>query len=264
MKLTQFFFLIWKMFRYTKSPFAWFSRIFNTWPDITKNRPDLFFTVQGQEFKVPFSEFIFHSESKNISDWRECVAQDTEIPDLFLLGDVFFRNVVVMHNLTDSSKPTISLAAQKPGYLNGSVSQTQFELKRHKVQDHTRASSGQNGRFHVLSMEEKVELQNMDQLQYTIPVSIGTPRQDFRVVVDTGSSTFAVFVDESVLTAFPWWFWLSVFALLGMAGGIWIVNRVKQRQRERETEAYGVVGMVSVNGLFEEEVEGGTRVIPPR
>ena len=85
------------------SPFKTFQKHFG---DL--DEPTIHITIEGQEFSLPYDDYMV--------DDKPCVMKMKSTPRTFLLGDVFFRRMVVMHNLNNPLNPQITLGQRDPNY----------------------------------------------------------------------------------------------------------------------------------------------------
>jgi hypothetical protein len=85
------------------SPFKTFQKHFG---DL--DEPTIYITIEGQTFSLPYDDYMV--------DDKPCVMKMKSTPRTFLLGDVFFRRMVVVHNLNDPLRPRITLGQRDPDY----------------------------------------------------------------------------------------------------------------------------------------------------
>lgn len=210
----------------------------NVYKNVNKyadSKSKLYVKINGREFQVPLSDCYFPNSQ----------------PDLLTLGDPFFRNVLVIHNLTDRGNVTIGFANQNSKYnhSSGGVVASANELRQ-------KISTWESN--HTFPPPEKLAAEKLSKLclwrkrappfnarvdtistqtpdgtiYYTI-LSAGTPRQSpFIVQIDTGSSLTAIFSDDHPPP--PAWqialFSLAVIfsfgALVGLS--VWYCKRRRQ------------------------------------
>lgn len=202
----------------------------------------IYVTVDTHQFEIPFEAWWLEPNS------TPCIQRTPEGFEGVLLGDVLFRALVVMFDLSHPQTPVIGLAPRNPLYrlvekecshvndfkgcvdlagAGGSrISKMRVEKRRvGGTRDREGGSSvgkaaqqleqiawlqkkamsggkgGPGGGFPDLSpsggdkLLTKVPVDFYEQTQYFINVSLGTPRQVRTVILDTGSSVFAVFCD---------------------------------------------------------------------
>jgi len=177
-------------------------------------------SMQGQLSNVPWDDFAKHWK-KHRSFWMEVGQKTWEIPfeswylaetdqtcvqpspegmQGLLVGDVFFREYVVEFDMT-GRKPIIGIAPLNKRYVPVSHnSLASFEL-----------DTAPKGKLHMLrgaevmypaTHEEKltqvdrIPIVNKKGTQYFMDVGIGTPKQKFTVIFDTGSTVFGVFTKK--------------------------------------------------------------------
>uniref|UniRef100_A0A6U2CCJ1 Peptidase A1 domain-containing protein n=2 Tax=Hemiselmis andersenii TaxID=464988 RepID=A0A6U2CCJ1_HEMAN len=146
--------------------------------------------IGGYHFSIPFDEWWLEADN------RPCIQSS---PDAFmgvLLGDVFFRSLVVQFDLTHPTIPVIGLAPRNPEYhpvRPGS------DWEKHKPKNgfDFGIPEGFDGSDAAASSAiDKVPLDTGLQTQIFVTISVGTPRQHFKVILDTGSSVLGIFCDS--------------------------------------------------------------------
>ena len=114
--------------------------------------------------------------------------------DGILLGDVVFQSLVIEFDLSKPKKPLIGVAPRNPLYVPTSPGQ----LDALKIPLIKRSSRG----VYVEDPKSDKYRHGVDHVPVLISdartaflanISIGSPRQPFTVLLDTGSSTLAVF-----------------------------------------------------------------------
>jgi hypothetical protein len=85
------------------SPFKTFQKRFGE-----LDEPTIEITIEGQTFTLPYDDYMV--------DDKPCVMKMKSTPRTFLLGDVFFRRMVVVHDLNDPAAPTISFGQRADDY----------------------------------------------------------------------------------------------------------------------------------------------------
>jgi hypothetical protein len=173
----------------TASPMQIFSGIKD------KKGLSIYIKIKGSIFEIPFENWYRPNAPKG---GHTCLQPSAPGDHGIILGDVIFRSMVVEFDLTHPSHPQIGLAARnefyKPvqGGVDGSkvpiykeerdAGQMQISLRK------LRASRTGRGTVEHLP----VSVDYMQTAMY-VQVSVGSPKQHFKVLVDTGSSDFAVF-----------------------------------------------------------------------
>jgi hypothetical protein len=172
----------------------------NPWNDFEKTfAKDKSFWLQigDRSFKIPPHQWY-------LSDTDEaCVQPAPASMDGLLIGDVFFREYVVEFDMT--TKPTtIGIAALNKNYRPVTTSTltslfslsppdqhpkkvTSLKLKRGNVRKYPSEHA------QVLAQVDRIPIVNQQGTQYFMEVGVGTPRQSFTVIFDTGSTVFGVF-----------------------------------------------------------------------
>uniref|UniRef100_A0A7S4N8N2 Peptidase A1 domain-containing protein n=1 Tax=Guillardia theta TaxID=55529 RepID=A0A7S4N8N2_GUITH len=175
-------------------PFSTFvSLARNSAQDATKKLPIMITIGHGRQshtFEIPFEDWWLDKDS------RPCVQTSPPAFMGILLGDVIFRALVVHFDLTHPTVPVIGLAQRNRQYK---PVRPGSNWAKHKPKHHEDFGipEGFDDGSHTASGEiDKVPLETGLQTQIFINVSIGVPRQTVKVVLDTGSSVFAVFCDK--------------------------------------------------------------------
>jgi len=150
------------------------------------SKKSFYVNIAGREFEIPYSTWFGqtgpHSGSACVQ--RMPPAKGTPV---ILLGDVLFRNYVVMFDISNYGKGPIMLGIgkQNPDYQLASKSETITKLAVSRL-----AVTG-------VHADGYVPPQASDTLpvygHYYVDIEIGSPRQKVKVLLDTGSSEFGVF-----------------------------------------------------------------------
>eukprot|EP00286_Rhodomonas_abbreviata_P009094 CAMPEP_0181317614 /NCGR_PEP_ID=MMETSP1101-20121128/16565_1 /TAXON_ID=46948 /ORGANISM="Rhodomonas abbreviata, Strain Caron Lab Isolate" /LENGTH=540 /DNA_ID=CAMNT_0023425025 /DNA_START=192 /DNA_END=1814 /DNA_ORIENTATION=+ len=193
----------------------------------------IYVTIDTHQFEIPFKSWWLDPNS------APCIQRTPDGFEGVLLGDVLFRALVVMFDLSHPQSPVIGLAPRNPLYRlvetecshvndfkgcvdldgggGGRVTKMRMEKRRkgggesgvRKAEEQLawlqkkamHRAGGRDVGFPDLSpsggdkLLTKVPVDFYEQTQYFINVSLGTPRQVRTVILDTGSSVFAVFCD---------------------------------------------------------------------
>jgi hypothetical protein len=187
----------------------------------------LYFKIGGVEFAVPLVDnCLLSSGSEELA-----------------LGDPFFREVLVVHDLSNKASPRLGFARKNPAYnpatltpssLYGeshTISQLRASFATHflGVQDNEESvttlplvkmpRTGDKRNIKRNALVDTVPTTTPDKNIYYTALSVGTPRQSpFIVQVDTGSSLTAIFVEQGSVT--PGWqiALFTIFIILLFAG----------------------------------------------
>eukprot|EP00003_Mantamonas_plastica_P021888 TRINITY_DN3613_c0_g2_i1.p2 TRINITY_DN3613_c0_g2~~TRINITY_DN3613_c0_g2_i1.p2 ORF type:complete len:194 (-),score=64.26 TRINITY_DN3613_c0_g2_i1:48-629(-) len=133
----------------------------------------------------------FNDQSKEI-----CVTESED--DYGILGDPFFRAVLVVHDLTKSDAPKMGFGQLSSSFTpssNGIV--LQKEREPITVESEQSLFVQQEGAM-IKAADETRKVTSTDRLRYYTTVGVGTPAQTRTVQIDTGSTWFAVISEEPV------------------------------------------------------------------
>jgi len=167
--------------RVRDKPFSKFNSI------MTKGM-SFYITIDGHLFEIPF-EFWWQKINN-----APCVQQTPNSYQGILMGDVVFQSLVVEFDLTKPHKPRIGIAPRNPLYHPVEPG-TQDALKIPMIK---RSAQGvivedpHHAKFRHGVDHVPVTLNHL-RTEYFCNISVGSPRQSFTVLIDTGSSTLAVF-----------------------------------------------------------------------
>lgn len=172
----------------------------NPWNDFEKafaKDKSFWLQIGDRTFKIPPHQWY-------LSDTDEaCVQPAPASMDGLLIGDVFFREYVVEFDMT--KQPTnIGIAALNKNYRPVTTSTltslfslpyshtkmgkvTSLKLKRGAARNYAPEHA------QVLAQVDRIPIVNQQGTQYFMEVGVGTPRQSFTVIFDTGSTVFGVF-----------------------------------------------------------------------
>jgi hypothetical protein len=152
---------------------------------------------------------------------RTCVLKMKNSPTAFLLGDIFFKRAVVIHDMRDMQHPVVQIGKRNPQYsvtdklihIAGAEGSSAVKVPISKVAaprhalEQLRLKAGSIfsrlpsvthsalvGEAEKASSFDRTPLTSSNSFIYYAQISAGSPPQsDIHVIVDTGSSVFAIF-----------------------------------------------------------------------
>jgi hypothetical protein len=171
---------------------------FNDFSSLWAVDKSFYVTIGGQQFQVPYSSWFLERTNQT------CVQPSPTGMQGLLIGDVFFRSYMVEFDMSDKLRPTIGIARLNLRYSPVQGSELDYYHEHRAPVQKLRLLKGEETMF---PSEHSTRLREVDQIpifnkkgtQYFMDLSIGTPRQQFTVIFDTGSAVFGVFTEESQL-----------------------------------------------------------------
>jgi len=172
------------------------------WDDFAKNwdhGKSFWLEIGQKQWEIPFSSWYLAETDQT------CVQPSPAGMQGLLVGDVFFRQFIVEFDMTDR-KPVIGIAPLNKAYqLVKHSTLASFELHqapRGKLLLLRGAETMYPAEHsQTLTQVDRIPIVNKKGTQYFMDVGIGTPRQPFTVIFDTGSTVFGVFTYKSDLPA---------------------------------------------------------------
>jgi len=164
-------------------------RPFSKFKSIMTKGMSFYITIDGHLFEIPY-EFWWQRINNS-----PCVQPTPSSYAGILLGDVVFQSLVVEFDLSKPKAPLIGIAPRNPLYHAvepGTSDKLKIPIiKRRRghveILEPVSDSEKRHGIDHV-----PVSINDM-RTEYFVNVSVGSPRQSFTVLIDTGSSTLAIF-----------------------------------------------------------------------
>lgn len=198
-----------------------------------QSQPTLTVVMGGLHIDIPYQDYIVNE--------RTCVLKMKNSPTAFLLGDIFFKRAVVIHDMRDMQRPVVRIGKRNPAYavtdklvhVAAAVDSPAVKVPISKVAaprhalEQMRLKAG--GIFSQLPSSQsgdtahsydRTPLTSSNSFIYYAQISAGSPPQsDIHVIVDTGSSVFAIFsVDHGGMTT------MQVTLLVLRTECLWLLN----------------------------------------
>jgi len=164
-------------------PFAkWMATVHDT--KTPASHASFFVSLAGHTFEIPYNTWYINDPSV----MQSCVQSGSGFQGL-ILGDVLFRTHVVMFDASNyPSSVVVGIGKQNPSYRLGSS-----HALVHKVPAVKTGSSSGRAAYAAPAATDAVRVQNFQNCQFFVNISVGTPRQELTVILDSGSSVFAIF-----------------------------------------------------------------------
>jgi len=142
--------------------------------------------IDGHWVTIPWEVWYLQDSDQT------CVQQTPPMFPGILIGDVLFRKYLVQFDLTDKQRPILGFAPQNEDYSPVKIA---VESKYPMTKLSTQKVIPEMGGTRLASTEvlSRIPVYNKQETQYFINISIGTPRQEFTIIFDTGSSVFGLF-----------------------------------------------------------------------
>jgi hypothetical protein len=176
-----------------------------------QSQPTLTVVIGGLSIEIPYQDYIVNE--------RTCVLKMKNSPTAFLLGDIFFKRAVVIHDMRDMQHPTVQIGKRNPQYFvtdklihiggAGDSPAVKVPISKiaapHHALEQMRRKAGRifSQLPSVMDMLQagdaaqsfdRTPLTSSNSFIYYAQISAGSPPQsDIHVIVDTGSSVFAIF-----------------------------------------------------------------------
>jgi len=173
---------------------------FDDFTDLWDEGTSFWVTIGGKTFEIPYHSWFLAETNQT------CVQPSPAGMQGLLIGDVFFREYMVEFDMADELRPIIGIAKLNKQYAPvGSNSLGYFKLQqapRQKLQL-LRGEETMYPAEHSTRLDEvdQIPIFNKKGTQYFMDLEIGTPKQPFTVIFDTGSAVFGVFSNKDELPA---------------------------------------------------------------
>jgi hypothetical protein len=151
-----------------------------------KEKQSFQLSIDGHWVEIPWDVWYLKDSEQT------CVQRTPPMFPGILIGDVLFRKYLVQFDLTDKQKPILGIAAQNPNYAPVTmVVDSKYPMTKLTTQKIIEEQGG--SRLAQTETLSRIPVYNKQETQYFINISIGTPRQQFTIIFDTGSSVFGLF-----------------------------------------------------------------------
>jgi len=166
---------------------------FNDFTTLWEEGKSFWLEIGGRQWRVPFSSWFLARTNQT------CVQPSPAGMQGLLVGDVFFRSFMVEFDMTQRERPIIGIAPLNTKYAPVGTSQLgTFEL-HHAPVSKLQLLRGEETMFPAehtkrLTQVDQIPIFNKKGTQYFMDVGVGTPKQPFTVIFDTGSAVLGVFV----------------------------------------------------------------------
>jgi hypothetical protein len=173
---------------------------FDDFTELWDEDTSFWITIGDRTFEIPYSSWFLAETNQT------CVQPSPDGMEGLLIGDVFFREYMVEFDMEDETRPIIGIAALNKAYKPVSSA----VLGYYELQKAPRAKLQLlRGEETMYPAEHSKRLDEVDQIpifnkkgtQYFMDVAIGSPKQPFTVIFDTGSAAFGVFTRHEALPA---------------------------------------------------------------
>eukprot|EP00287_Rhodomonas_sp_CCMP768_P004017 CAMPEP_0196725490 /NCGR_PEP_ID=MMETSP1091-20130531/7044_1 /TAXON_ID=302021 /ORGANISM="Rhodomonas sp., Strain CCMP768" /LENGTH=568 /DNA_ID=CAMNT_0042067781 /DNA_START=17 /DNA_END=1723 /DNA_ORIENTATION=- len=147
--------------------------------------------IAQKTYEIPASSwFLWETQ-------QTCVQPSPSGMQGLLIGDVFFREFVVEFDMTED-RPYLGIAPLNKAYNPVTANQLSEYAIDVAPKDKMSLAKGKQTMYEAEHSDETVEVDripivNSMGTQYFMDVAIGSPKQEFTVIFDTGSTVFGVF-----------------------------------------------------------------------
>jgi len=166
---------------------------FNDFTNLWEEGKSFWLGVGGREWQVPFSSWFLARTNQT------CVQPSPAGMQGLLIGDVFFRSFMVEFDMTQRERPIIGMAPLNLNYKPVQKAALGTYELHHAPITKLQLLRGEETMFPAehterLTQVDQIPIFNKKGTQYFMDVGVGTPKQPFTVIFDTGSAVFGVFV----------------------------------------------------------------------
>mmetsp|Transcript_13271 Transcript_13271/g.30524 ORF Transcript_13271/g.30524 Transcript_13271/m.30524 type:complete len:585 (-) Transcript_13271:197-1951(-) len=169
------------------SPYSkWKSIVQNTHKPAVKD--NFYLNIAGATFEIPYDDWWLTLSNQS------CVQKAPPGFGGLLVGDVLFRRFVVLFDLRHYPETVvIGIGKQNKDYIPAQRHATISKLPATKRVPTSVGTEHAPPKYKAPMAVDRIPIHNQEMTQYFINVSVGTPRQQFTVIFDTGSSVFGIF-----------------------------------------------------------------------
>lgn len=162
-----------------------------------KTKETFHLNIAGATFDISYDDWYLTLSNQS------CIQRAPEGFGGILVGDVLFRRYLVLFDLRKYPETVvIGIGKQNPKYAAlkpGQTHETVPKLAAYKRKP-LNISDTAPPRYRPPMARDRIPVWNQEETQYFVNLTVGTPRQKFTVIFDTGSSVFGIFT----LAQAPW------------------------------------------------------------
>jgi len=169
------------------SPYSkWKSMVKKTHSPAVKD--DFHLNIAGTIFEISYDDWWLSVSNQS------CVQRAPPGFGGLLVGDVLFRRYVVLFDLRHYPETVvIGIGTQSATYVPASKHATISKLSATKRLPINVSTTHAPPGYQVPYARDRIPIHNQEMTQYFINVTVGTPKQVFTVIFDTGSAVFGIF-----------------------------------------------------------------------
>eukprot|EP00286_Rhodomonas_abbreviata_P028232 CAMPEP_0181315084 /NCGR_PEP_ID=MMETSP1101-20121128/15175_1 /TAXON_ID=46948 /ORGANISM="Rhodomonas abbreviata, Strain Caron Lab Isolate" /LENGTH=528 /DNA_ID=CAMNT_0023422245 /DNA_START=168 /DNA_END=1754 /DNA_ORIENTATION=+ len=170
-----------------ESPFGkWKKIVKKTHKPVVKDTFHL--NIAGAVFDIDYDDWWLSLSNQS------CIQTAPEGFGGILVGDVLFRRYLVLFDLRHYPETVvIGIGKQSKAYVPSKHHATIPKVPAYKRKPLNISAEHAPPRYKAPMATDRIGIWNQEETQYFINLTVGTPRQKFTVIFDTGSSVFGIF-----------------------------------------------------------------------